>query len=88
MRCPRCGAPLTPDGIRVDLHHCDQCGEVEVDEEGAYVNGFFYERGTDKDGEGFGDAEDEDDGEEADYVPTWQDVLADDFDEEPDEEDR
>ncbi len=87
MRCPRCGAPLTRDGIRVDLYHCDQCGEVEVDEEGAYVNGFFYEAGNGEDDEGFGDGE-EIESDEDDYVPTWQDVLSDDFDEESDEEGR
>jgi hypothetical protein len=41
MRCPRCGAPLSSDGIRLELYQCDQCGEVEFDEEGAYVNGAF-----------------------------------------------
>jgi len=76
MRCPRCGAPLTPDGVRLDLYQCDQCGEVEIDEEGAYINGLFFERGGD---EGAGDLEDEDDDLDEEYVPTWQEVAQDDL---------
>lgn len=43
MRCPRCGSLLTPDPFRMDTLLCDQCGEVEIDGEGAVVGGSFYE---------------------------------------------
>lgn len=73
MRCPVCGGPLVPDELQFGLYQCAQCGEVEVDEGGAYVRGRFYE---------FGDRECEDptllgemDATPDDHVPTWEDVF-------------
>lgn len=37
-----------PDPFRMDTLLCDQCGEVEVDGEGAVVGGSFYELGGDE----------------------------------------
>ena len=45
-----------PDPFRMDTLLCDQCGEVEVDGEGAVVGGSFYELddGGDERGDIFG----------------------------------
>ena len=72
MRCPGCGGPLVPDELQLGVYQCAQCGEVEVDGEGAYVRGRFYEFG----GDGGDDSLDEWDGAREEYVPTWEDVLA------------
>ncbi len=72
MRCPACGGPLVPDELQLGLYQCAQCGEVEVDEGGAYVRGRFYEVGDDGEAASF----DEWDGPPEDYVPTWEDVFA------------
>ena len=73
MRCPACGGPLVPDELQFGLYQCAQCGEVEVDEGGAYVRGRFYEVGA-AEAEGM-TSPDEWDGPLEDYVPTWEDVL-------------
>jgi hypothetical protein len=72
MRCPACGGPLVPDGLQFGLYQCAQCGEVEVDEGGAYVRGRFYELG----GDGETAPPDEWDSPPEDYAPTWEDVFA------------
>jgi hypothetical protein len=72
MRCPACGGPLVPDELQLGLYQCAQCGEVEVDEGGAYVRGRFYE--LEKDGEN--SPLDEWDAAPEEYVPTWEDVFA------------
>ncbi len=72
MRCPGCGGPLVPDELQLSVYQCAQCGEVEVDGEGAYVRGRFYEHG---DGQGR-DSMEEWDGAREDYAPTWEDVFA------------
>ena len=72
MRCPACGGPLVPDELQMGLYQCAQCGEVEVDEGGAYVRGRFYELGDEDESAPF----DEWDTPPDEYVPTWEDVLA------------
>lgn len=75
MRCPACGGPLFPDELQFGLYQCAQCGEVEIDEGGAYVRGRFYE--LEKGGEN--SPLDEWDAAPAapeEYVPTWEDVFA------------
>ncbi len=74
MRCPACGAPLVPDELQVGLYQCAQCGDVEVDEGGAYVRGRFYELGGNADSSSLDDFDSDAPPEE--YVPTWEDVLA------------
>jgi len=75
MRCPGCGGPLAPDELRLGVYQCAQCGEVEVDGEGAYVRGRFYETGGDGD-DGGPDSMEEWPGLREGYVPTWEDVFA------------
>jgi hypothetical protein len=70
MRCPGCGGPLVPDELQVGVYQCAQCGEVEVDGEGAYVRGRFYALGDEVE-----PAEEWGGGGEG-YVPTWEDVFA------------
>jgi Zn-finger nucleic acid-binding protein len=72
MRCPACGAPLVPDELQVGLYQCAQCGDVEVDEGGAYVRGRFYELAS----HGEDSPLDEWDAPPEEYVPTWEDVLS------------
>jgi hypothetical protein len=72
MRCPACGGPLVPDELQLGLYQCAQCGEVEVDEGGAYVRGRFYELGDEDENAPF----DEWDTPPEEYIPTWEDVLA------------
>ncbi|MGD8717672.1 MAG: hypothetical protein PVH29_02510 [Candidatus Zixiibacteriota bacterium] len=74
MRCPGCGGPLAPDELQIGVYQCAQCGEVEIDEGGAYVRGRFFECGDEEDdGRGIGD---EWDASVDDYAPTWEDVFA------------
>lgn len=61
-----------PDELQFGLYQCAQCGEVEVDEGGAYVHGRFYELGD----EGEATLPDEWENPPEDYVPTWEDVFA------------
>jgi len=65
---------LAPDELRLGVYQCAQCGEVEVDGEGAYVRGRFYELGEGDDG-GSDAVEDWPASREA-YGPTWEDVFA------------
>lgn len=73
MRCPGCGGPLVPDELQLGVYQCAQCGEVEVDGEGAYVRGRFYEFGDEEEG---GPDPAEEWLEPGEGGPTWEDVLA------------
>jgi hypothetical protein len=57
-----------PDVMQFGVYHCGQCGDVELDEGGAYVAGRFYEVEVAAD-EGPPD-------EAAGPYSTWEDVLA------------
>lgn len=82
MRCPACGGPLVPDELQLGLYQCAQCGEVEVDEGGAYVRGRFYEL----ENGGENSPLEEWDGAPEEYVPTWEDVFAGDDSSKPQDE--
>ena len=75
MRCPGCGGPLAPDELQLGVYQCAQCGEVEVDGEGAYVRGRFYEFGDGDDGNS-DSMEDWSPGSREGYGPTWEEVFA------------
>ena len=65
---------MAPDELRLGVYQCAQCGEVEVDGEGAYVRGRFYEVGAGDDGGS--DSLEEGPGLREGYGPTWEDVFA------------
>jgi hypothetical protein len=65
---------LAPDGLQLGVYQCAQCGEVEVDGEGAYVRGRFYELGDGDDGGS--DSLEDWPGSREGYGPTWEDVFA------------